>query len=144
MLGSIPRHPKHPDQLWGSPILLFSGYQGIHPHGYSSQGMRLTTHLHVGQRLTTNAAIPPLHLSVFIASTGACSSLLSPYNIFIYCLGKKLITLTITNTRCPMYSCKVGYTHSAQYYTIVSLYYNMQYSVTNILYPFNCLYDPLI
>jgi hypothetical protein len=115
ILDSIPRHPKTPDQLWGPLSLLFSRYQRILPHGYSGQGMRLTTHLHLGQRLTTKAAIPPLQLSVFITSTGACPSFLSPYNTFIYCLGKKLITITITNTRCPLYSSKVGHTHSAQY-----------------------------
>jgi hypothetical protein len=33
--------------LWGPPSLLSNGYQGLIPWGWSSQGVKLTTHLHL-------------------------------------------------------------------------------------------------
>jgi hypothetical protein len=51
--GSIPgmerflSSPQRPEQLWGPPSPLSNGYRGLYPTGYSSRGVKLTTHLHL-------------------------------------------------------------------------------------------------
>jgi hypothetical protein len=37
---------QHPDWLWGSSSPLSSGYQRLHPQGWSSWTVNLSTHLH--------------------------------------------------------------------------------------------------
>jgi hypothetical protein len=56
--GSIPSRdkryffsPQCPDQLWGPPTLLSSGYWGLFLQRKSGWSMRLITHLHLLPRL---------------------------------------------------------------------------------------------
>jgi len=49
----------HTDWLWGPPSLLLNGYWMLFPQG-SGWSVKLTTHLHLAQRLRTSGAIPPL------------------------------------------------------------------------------------
>jgi hypothetical protein len=51
--GSIPGRDKRffstlqrPDRLWGPPSLVSYGYRRLLPRGYSSRGVKRTTHLH--------------------------------------------------------------------------------------------------
>jgi len=57
---SSPSSLPHPDQLWGPPSLLSSGYQVFSPQRQSCQGMKLTTHLHLVIRLLKCGAVPLL------------------------------------------------------------------------------------
>jgi len=65
--------PRYPHRLWGSPSLLFNGYQGPFTQGYRGQRMMLTTHLHLVCRLRKLTAIPPLILYVTKVCTGRAS-----------------------------------------------------------------------
>jgi len=52
--------PNHPDSLWGPQSLLFNGfYQWLLQWHQSSQGMRMTTHLHQAPRLKMSGATLP-------------------------------------------------------------------------------------
>jgi hypothetical protein len=62
-LASLPR----PDRLWGSPSLLSSGDWGFLFQGYSSRGMKQTTHLHQVPRLRMRGAVSQLPQYVFMA-----------------------------------------------------------------------------
>jgi hypothetical protein len=125
--GVNSQTPKHPDQLWGPPILYSVGTRDPSPWGqwpghesdHSPPSQTEFNNKH------SDTSTPPICLHIINRGMFIC---LSPYSIFIYCLGKKLITLTITNVRCPLYSCKVGHTLSEQYYRMVSLH-----SIHNIL-----------
>jgi hypothetical protein len=59
--------PPCPEQLWGPPSLLSNGYQGFFPLGQSSQGVKLTTHLHLVPRSQMSGAIPLLPQYIFMA-----------------------------------------------------------------------------
>jgi len=52
--------PSRPHWYWGPPSLLYSGYRGLLPRGWSGRGAKLTTHLHLVPRLRMSGAIPPL------------------------------------------------------------------------------------
>ena len=54
--------PKHPEQLYDAPGLLFSGYWGLFSHEYSSWGMNLTIHLHVMPRSLELYLHSPIYL----------------------------------------------------------------------------------
>jgi len=59
---------KHPDQLWGSPRLLFSGYVGAFLE-VKQQGMKLTIHLHLVLMLRITGALLLLHLYAYMMWT---------------------------------------------------------------------------
>jgi hypothetical protein len=49
-----------PERLWGRRSLLYSGYGGLLPRGWSCRGVKLTIHLHLVTRLRMRGAILPL------------------------------------------------------------------------------------
>jgi hypothetical protein len=51
--------PKRSDRLWGPPIVLLYEYRGSFSRK-SGSGVKLTTHLHLVQRLRMSGATPPL------------------------------------------------------------------------------------
>jgi hypothetical protein len=76
--GSIPcgfseffSSPPRPERLWGPPSLLANGYQGLFPWGYSSRGVKLTTHLHLVPRSKNEwsyTSTPPILLHGVVLS----------------------------------------------------------------------------
>lgn len=71
--------PKHPGQLWVPTQPPIHDYGG---GGLSSQGMKLTTHIHLVPSLTIGGAISLLLLCAFMTCTGSTLSLslLSEHN----------------------------------------------------------------
>lgn len=65
--------PRYPHLLWGSPSLLFNGYQGPFTQGYRGHSMTLITRPHLLCRLRKLTAIPPLILYVTKVCTGRAS-----------------------------------------------------------------------
>jgi hypothetical protein len=51
-----------PNCLWGPPSLLSNGYKGLFLQGYSSQGVKLTIHLHLVQKLKMLRVHSSIHL----------------------------------------------------------------------------------
>jgi len=62
--------PRYPYQPWGSPSLLFNGYQGPFTQWYRGHSMTMITHLHLVCRLRKLTAKPPLLLYVTKVCTG--------------------------------------------------------------------------
>lgn len=66
--------PKCLTRIWQQHGLLFSGHQELFFWGYSSQGVRLTTDIHLGLRIRTSGAKLSLLLYVFMTHTGTLHS----------------------------------------------------------------------
>jgi hypothetical protein len=66
--------PRYPHRLWGSPSLLFNGYQRPFTQWYRGHSMMLINHLHLVCRLRKLTATPPL-----LCYQGVCTGRASPF-----------------------------------------------------------------
>jgi hypothetical protein len=79
--------PPRPERLWGPPILLLNGYQGLFPWRQNVWGVKLTTHLHQVPRSRNEWSYIPLLQYSFMAwclfkAQGKLYPYLLPFIIF--------------------------------------------------------------